>query len=194
MVVAFDSADHEQLLVKLRRLRESEKFARMHAARHKIIARAFRRALGQDRSFYFNKSFSVKEIAEHLSRFGAQPQRLLHFRTAQVEVTVFQAQRFIDFDAVFNEERRRFRCIQHFNFRNLHFDVTGWQIRIDRFGVPGYDFPRDGQHVFAAYPVGDLQRFSGISRIKDNLYDTAAITQIDEQDAPQVAAGLHPAV
>ena len=49
LVVAVEARDHQQLLEELRRLRQREELARMHARRHQVVARAFRRALGQHR-------------------------------------------------------------------------------------------------------------------------------------------------
>ena len=47
--VPVEARDHEQLLVELRRLRQRVELARMHAARHEIVASAFGRGLGEDR-------------------------------------------------------------------------------------------------------------------------------------------------
>src|SRR5436190_6065308 len=47
--IAIEARDHEQLLVQLRRLRQRVEFARVNAARDQIVARAFRRRLGENR-------------------------------------------------------------------------------------------------------------------------------------------------
>ena len=45
LVVAVEAGDHQQLLEQLRRLRQREELARVHAAGHQVVARAFRRGL-----------------------------------------------------------------------------------------------------------------------------------------------------
>ena len=47
--VAVEARHHQQLLVDLRRLRQRVELARVHAARHEIVARALGRRLGEDR-------------------------------------------------------------------------------------------------------------------------------------------------
>ena len=51
LIVAIEAAHHQQLLEDLRRLRQREELAGMRAARHEIVARAFRRRLGEHRRF-----------------------------------------------------------------------------------------------------------------------------------------------
>ena len=65
--IFFDSGDHEQLLVLLRRLRQRVKFSRRESAGHEEVARAFRRALGKNRRFDFDEALLVEIIA---GRFG----------------------------------------------------------------------------------------------------------------------------
>ena len=54
--VAVEAGDHEDLLEDLRRLRQRVELARMHAAGHQEIARAFGRGLGQNGRFDFEKA------------------------------------------------------------------------------------------------------------------------------------------
>ena len=57
-------ADHQDLLEDLRRLRQRVELARMHAARHEVVARAFRRRLGQDRRLDFPEALLVEILAD----------------------------------------------------------------------------------------------------------------------------------
>ena len=54
--IAIEARDHQQLLEHLRRLRQRIEFARMHAARYQIIARALGAARCQDRGLEFGKA------------------------------------------------------------------------------------------------------------------------------------------
>ncbi|MNI49909.1 hypothetical protein D3C73_1045470 [compost metagenome] len=166
----------------------------MHPAWHEVITCAFRGAFGQDRSFYIDEAFAVQEVAENLRRFGTEQHRLVHFRTAQVEVTVFHPQGFIHFHAVFDEERRGLSGIQHFDLGDLHFNFACRQVAVDRLFVSLNNFTRYREYIFTAYLIGSLQRFTGIVRVKYDLYDSAAVAQVNEQYAPEVTAGLYPTV
>ena len=54
--VAIEARHHQQLLELLRRLRQRVELARVNAARHQIVARAFRRARRQDRRLILEES------------------------------------------------------------------------------------------------------------------------------------------
>ena len=54
------SGDHQDLLEQLRRLRQRVELARVHAARHQIVARAFRRRFGEHRRLDFEEPFASK--------------------------------------------------------------------------------------------------------------------------------------
>jgi hypothetical protein len=53
--VLLKSADHEQLLEDLRRLRQRVELPALHAARHQEVARAFRSTAGEERCFDFQE-------------------------------------------------------------------------------------------------------------------------------------------
>ena len=56
--VAVHARDHQDLLEDLRRLRQRVELARVHAARHEEVARAFGRRLGEDRRFDFPEALA----------------------------------------------------------------------------------------------------------------------------------------
>ena len=60
--VAVHARDHQDLLEDLRRLRQREELAGMHAAGHEEVARAFRRRLGQDRRLDFPEALLVEVV------------------------------------------------------------------------------------------------------------------------------------
>ena len=62
--VAIESGDHQDLLEDLRRLRQREELAGMHAARHEIVARPFGRRLGQNRRLDLEEALLVEVPAD----------------------------------------------------------------------------------------------------------------------------------
>jgi len=86
---------HQQLLVKLWRLRQRIKLSRMHAARDEIIPSPFRSALAEHRRFDVEKPVLVEVISNRLRQLVSQNHRLLKLWPTQVDVAVLQPQLFI---------------------------------------------------------------------------------------------------
>ena len=68
--VAVHARHHQDLLEDLRRLRQREELARVHAARHQVVARALRRRLRQDRRLDLPEALRVEVLAESPSSRG----------------------------------------------------------------------------------------------------------------------------
>ena len=60
LIVFVDAADHQKLLVNLRRLRQCVELAGVNAARDKVVARALGRRFHHHRCFYLDKAVVVK--------------------------------------------------------------------------------------------------------------------------------------
>ncbi|MNC47095.1 hypothetical protein D3C75_961400 [compost metagenome] len=166
----------------------------MDTARHQIVTRTLRGAFGQNRRFHFHKAVFIQIITEYLGRLGAQVQGALHFRTAQVQITVLQANLLIHLHTVFDEEGRRFGRVHNFDFRNPDLNFAGFQVGV--FGVLAafHHGAADCQYIFIPCPVGNRQRLAGEIRIEDHLDNAAAVTQINKQHAAQIPAALDPTV
>ena len=68
--VAIEPGDHQDLLEDLRRLRQRVELARVHAARHQIVARAFRRRLRQHRRLDLEEALLVEVLPDRPSWRG----------------------------------------------------------------------------------------------------------------------------
>ena len=121
-----------------------------------------------------------------------QNQILLHFRTAQVQITVFQAQVLVRVDVILNIKRRCFSGIEYFQIGSNHFDLAGGQIRIYGSSITQTHFACYFDNVLAADSFSSSKAIAGIVRVNDNLHDTAAVTQIDENQPAVVAAFGNP--
>ena len=71
--VAVHARDHQDLLEDLRRLRQREELAGMHAARHEEVARAFGRRLGENRRFDLPEALLVEVVPQRQRDRVAQP-------------------------------------------------------------------------------------------------------------------------
>ena len=88
--VAFDAADHENLLVLLGRLRQGVEGAWADAAGHEVVAGAFGRAFAEDGRFDFHETIGVKHVAADLGDAVAEAEIGDDAGAAHVEVAVLE--------------------------------------------------------------------------------------------------------
>ena len=105
LVVTIHAGHHQQLLENLRRLRQRVELPRVHPAGHQVIARAFRRGLGQDRCLKLGIARRLQVMAYGLVHARSDAHVVLHAWAPQIQVAVAQA----DFLAVLirHEQRQR---------------------------------------------------------------------------------------
>ena len=193
--VAVHAGHHQQLLVLLRGLREGEEHARAHAAGHEIVARAFRRALGQDRRFDLDELLLVEIVPGRLDQAVAQHERLLHRRPAQIEIAEFQAQVLADVlgVAVVQRERRRVGLVQHRDAGGAHLDAAGGDMAVDHVRRTLAHFARELHDEFTAAGLRGIPGRLGILGIEHALGQPVTVAQIDENQPAVVAHAVDPA-
>src|SRR6185503_12969351 len=147
------TGDHQQLLVKLRRLRQRVELARMHAARHQVIARAFGRRLREYRCFDLEISTLVEKTTRCLLKTMSKKEILLQLRTAKIEIAMTKSQvlrsKLVRFSAS-NRDRRDFSFGKNFELSRLQLDFSGFQLWIAGFLRTERHCARYSHHVFLA--------------------------------------------
>ena len=193
--VAVHAGHHQQLLVLLRGLRQRVEHAGRNAAGHEVVARAFGRALGENRRLDLHELVFVEVVPGRLDQAVAQAERLLHGGPAQVEVAEFEAQVFADAFrvAVVERERRRMGLVEHGDARRAHFDAAGGDAVVDHVGRARAHFAGDLHDELAAAGLRGVPRRLGILRIEHALRDAVAVAQVEENQAAVVAHAVHPA-
>ncbi len=190
LIVAIEPRHHQQLLEDLRRLRKREELAGMRAARHEIVARAFRRRLREHRRFEIDEAVAV-EIAAHRARDRvAQAQPLRHHLATQVEIAILEAHLFAH--VVIELERQRLGLVQHLELARQQLHLAGAQVGVGRGARARTHQALHADHELAAQPLGFLEHGRRIG-IEHHLQQTLAIAQVDENHAPVVAPPMHPA-
>ena len=152
LIVSIQSRHHQQLLEELRRLRQREELSRMRAARHEIVARAFRRRLGQDRRLDVREALRVEVARSALHDAMAQLQPFAHDFAAQVDVAVTQAQLFARL--LIELEGRRLRRIEHFDGVRFDLHASGGERGIDHAVRTRAHAARHLEHVLVAHALG----------------------------------------
>jgi len=123
--VALHTADHEELLEELRRLRKRVEATVTHTGRYDEVACALRRGLGEDRGLDLDEVTSRERVAHSVRKRVAQMERLVHLGTTQVEVAPCETRAFVGIDAVLDREGRGLRSVEHSRFGDDDLHLTG---------------------------------------------------------------------
>ena len=188
--VAVEPADHQDLLEDLRRLRQREELARMDAARHEIVARAFGRALGQDRRLDLEEPVLVEVPPDRHRQLVPQDQVLLHPLAAQIEVAVPQTRVLGDERLVGDAERRPTGVVEHANLADPHLDLSGVELVVDRLGRSRRDLAEHGDHHLRLELLGLAEQRL---RLGDDLRHAVAVADVEKDHRAHVAHAMHPA-
>ncbi len=200
LVVAIATAQHQELLEDLRRLRQGVEAARVQARRHHEVARALRGGAHQGRSLDLQEAAAVEGFAHRLRRVVAQRQVALHGGRTQVEVAVLQAQLLarlgVRAGLVADHERQRGAGAQHHELLAGHLDCSGGEFGVHHVGRA----PAHGAlHRDAVLQLETAdRRGQGVLRfaadVEHHLGQPVAVAQVEERDAAVVAYASHPAV
>ncbi len=123
----------------------------------------------------------------------AQDQVLLHAGAAQVEVAPGQAQVFAGVAAVLDGEGRGLGGVQELPLADHDFDLPGLEVGIGHAFWTRTHLALDGNDVFKAENAGALVGLGREVGREDDLGQSLAVPEIDENQAAVVAAELHPA-
>ncbi len=189
--VAVETGKHQNLLIKLRGLRQREKAAREHAGGHQVVACAFRCGLNEIRRLNLEETVFVKIVARCLDNTVPFDDVFLHLRPSQVQIAVFQAEILFDVGLILNGKRRGFALCENAQLRDIDFNIAGRKIRIFRRALPHCAARRQnklrtrGKRLLKNFTVGFVP--------ERKLNNSRAVTQIDKDQLAQVALPLHPA-
>ena len=118
---------------------------------------------------------------------------LLHRRPAQVEVAISEPELLVGLGPV-HLERRRGRGVVDDQVLDADLDGTGLEPGVLLAGQAGGDRAFHADHVLVAQLAGaGLELGAGLG-LEDDLGDAVAVAQVDEDQAAEVAPGVHPAV
>ncbi len=118
----------------------------------------------------------------------------LERRPAEVEVSVLQAQVFPGFDLVVDRERRGLGLVQDHEARRHHVHIPRLQIGVCRSLGSELHPPRHADDILAPQPTRHIVRIRIVLRIEDHLCLAIPVSEVDKNHAPQIPAGVHPAV
>ena len=175
LVVAVKARHHQQLLEQLRRLRQGVELARMHTARHQVVARALRGCLGQDRRLDILKSTPIQVMAQGGNQPCAHAHLALHVCAAQVKVAVLEPG--VLGGILVQRKRQSHRLVQYLYGLRKHFHLAAAQL------VIGADAPAHTSFNTHAEFISQLRglregrfRFA----LDDDLHNAFVVAKVDE--------------
>ena len=195
--IAIEPRSHQDLLVYLRRLGQRVELPGMHAGRDEVIAGTFRCGPGENRGFYLVKTEIRQGQSGPLQETVPQSKVSVEFGPPQIEVAVLQPSllrgQFLALGAP-NGNRRCFRGSHDAKASGVHLDVSSSHIRVPGAHRPGRDRALYQHHGFCAHSLGPGDDV-GLTpvRIEHYLSDALSIAQVEEHDATEIAAAVHPA-
>ncbi len=192
--IAVVAGDHQDLLVKLRRLRESVEMAGMEAAGDEEIAGAFGRGAAEHGGLDLDEPQAAHGVAHHLGHLVTHQQDALHLRPAEVQVAIGEPQFLVRLAASGDLEGGRLSAGEDFERIGLDLDGAGLKLRILLAGEAFGDRALHADHIFGAEVVGGLHQIGAGIGVEDDLGHAVAIPQIDEDEAAVIAAGVYPTV
>ena len=189
--VTVKARHHQQLLILLRRLRQSIKFSGMDTAGHQKIARTLGAAGGEDRGGIFGETNILHRVPHGADDLGASDDIGVQRLAPQVEEAVLQADVLRIF-LLARHRHRQFRCRrQNSGAPRKDLDRAGRQIGVHRASRTRLDQTVDGDDAF--YPRALQHRQGRRIAVRDYLGDAVMVAQIDEQHAAMIALAVHPA-
>src|SRR5207248_2170199 len=189
--IFFDAGNLKELLVLLGRLGQRVKFSRHQSARDQEIARAFRRALGQNRRLDFEITLRIEKIARRFRSTVTNAQIARELRPAQIVIAIGQAQIFVVNLGV-HRKWQIIRAIQNSQLSGNQFDVASGKFRIFRSRNARRDFAENLNHVFAPQSVSFFGQRGIFLGTENDLRQAFAVAQIDKNDAAVIARNMDP--
>ncbi len=192
LIVAIESADHQDLLEQLRRLRQRVELAGVDPARHQVVARALGRRFEKDRRLDVDETVLIEVAANRLQRLVTPAQVALHLGPAQIEIAVLEADFLGGRIAVGNLERHGRGSAERLERADQYFNFAGRQLGVDGPLGAAHDLAFDRDIKLRAHVAGRLMRGGVMRGIQHQLHDSVAVAEIDEDKAAVVAARLDP--
>ena len=122
----------------------------------------------------------------------AQSQQPLHLRPPQIEVPVLEPDGLRDVRVVLNHKGRCLGLIQNLHSIGEHLDLSSRQLRVLGFIRPSGHHPADGHDTLGAQRMRCMMNTRVPFSVKHHLGHAGSIPEVDEDQAPVIAAPLHP--
>jgi hypothetical protein len=134
------------------------------------------------------KAVRVEVLPDLHRRAVTERDIVLHPRTPQIEIAVFQPQVLVHLRVVGDREGGHLGVVEQADLARLHLDLAGRHLRVG--GLAPDDLAEHRDHELAAQPLG--VRHQPVVLARDDLGKPVPVAQIDEHEVPEIAGAVHP--
>ena len=192
--VLLEAADHQKLLEELRRLRKGVKTAALHAAGNQVVSGALGSRAPHEGCLDFQEPLRRQQLARGEGYLRAQYDVALHVRPAQVDIAVLEPRFLAHVDFFLHRERRRAGFVQNPQLVGDQFDLTGRQAGEDGLRRSAAATRPSTATTYSERSDSALAWTpSSASGVKNDLGDTVAVAQVDEDNPAEVVTPVDPA-
>ena len=188
--ITVEATDHEQLLQRLRALRQGVELSRVHARGHYEVASPLGCRPDEYGCFHFDEVACVEEVAYEDGHAMPEFQVFPHGVSPEVEVPVFHAYVVATIGIVFDGEGRSGALAEHIEFADDDLDIARGYVFV--FALPFAHLSDSLDAVFTSELVGAFAQFSIDSLVEHQLRDTIPVTQVDESHSTHLPGALYP--
>ena len=166
----------------------------MHPARDEEVARALGSAPAEDRRLDLEEVLLRHHRAHQLRHPVPEDEDLLHCRAAEVEVAILEAELFVGLGPL-NVKRRSRRGVKDLERISANFDRPRLEVRVFFSGQPSGNHAANSDDISrcAAHASSRLELGAHFG-LEDALSQAVAVANINEDQAAEVAPGVHPAI
>ena len=190
LVVAFQAADHQQLLEQLRGLRQRVPGARAQPDGDHEVPGSLRRGSGQVRGFHVDETVLPHDVAGQVGRLRAEAQGSGRLGPPDVQVAVPQPDILAQLARALDGERQGAGLGQDLQAGRDHLNLPGRELRVLIALGPLAHLAGDPDAELGAQGVlGTVLALTA----EHHLHHTARVAQVDEDHPAVVAAPRHPA-
>ena len=194
LIIPVNAAHHQQLLEDLRALGQSVERAGMYAAGHQIVPCALGGGLAQHGGFHLIEALRVEKLFRRGLHLVAELERLLHSRTAQVKVAVFQPQFLPHMGAVVHGIGQGPGLAQHGQAMGPQLHLAGEQAGVVGAFVPVADHTGHPHHALQMHALRQTEiRLAQVSPVAHHLGHALPVAHVQENHAAHIPLHLHPA-
>ena len=193
LVVALESADHQDLFEQLGTLGQGIELALVDPAWNQVVPGALGGALGEDRCLDVQEAQVVEIVANRPCGRVPGNDVLLELGSSQVQVTVLETDGLGGLDPVFDLEGRCLGPAQYLELIHQDLDGAGGHLGIDHVIGPIHNGASYAKDKFASQVVGLGMDLGGNLGVEHDLGDPLTVPEIYEYYATVIPAALHPA-
>ena len=191
--ITVEAGYHEELLQKLRRLRQCVEGAVVHTGRYEEVSRALWCRLDEGRGLDLEEAVLTHEAADEVSELRSHHDALRELRTTKIEVTILETCVLVRRDTVLDREWRRLGLGENTKCSGRNLDASCLHILVCILTTGTHDTGHRDDKLRTQLRC--LLKYLGaaLGLLEDDLQETSTITKVCKDQTALVSGALNPA-